>query len=97
MGDEIVPLTMNLPYETKSYVCIHVFDASRDVLLVNREDADWSLVCGDPHPDDAAFYRVVGIGHVIERDPTLLEILDLEPNEEAEREVVGGAWRRSRF
>ena len=86
---------MNTISHQKSYVCIHVFDNSRPVLLVSREDGDWCFLCGDTHPQSADHYRVVGLGHVVERDPSLRTILDLLPNEEAERSAVGGAWIRT--
>jgi hypothetical protein len=47
------------------------------------------------HPDSADYYRVVGLGHVVERDPSLSSILDLLPNEEAERVAVGEQWIRT--
>ena len=81
-------------HHLKSYVCIHVFTGERPVVLVNRSCGDWSLVCGDEHEDDAAAYRVVGIGHVIDRDPTFLAVADLPPNWEAERRSVGADWAR---
>jgi hypothetical protein len=84
-----------VPFETKSYVCIHVFDRTRPVLYVTRADGDWCFLCGASHPDDASAYRVVHLGHEIEQDPTLTEVLDLAANEEAEREEVGGSWIRS--
>jgi uncharacterized protein YegJ (DUF2314 family) len=84
-----------VPFDTKSYVCIHVFDRTRPVLYVTREDGDWCALCGDSHPDDASAYRVVHLGHVLEQDPTLTELLDLSPNEEAERDEVGGPWVRT--
>lgn len=81
----------------KSYVCIEVFNHERPVLYVTRPDGDWCFLCGEEHPDDASSYRVVGIGHTIELDPTLTDVLDLGENEEAERERVGGAWTRTRI
>lgn len=87
----------DLPYETKCFVCIHVFDRSRPVLYVTRPDGDWCALCGAEHPEDANAYRVVGIGHVIDDDPGLSEILDLAPNQEAERSTVGDPWVRSSF
>jgi hypothetical protein len=36
----------------------------------------------------------VGIGHVLERDGSLLEVLDLEPNWDAERTALGEPWLR---
>ena len=84
-------------HAVKSYVCIHVFNASKPVLYVTRPDGDWCALCGDEHAQDASQYRVVGLNHVLEHDPTLAEVLDLQPNEEAEREAVGASWIRSRF
>lgn len=89
--------THGLPYETKAYVCVHVFDGTRPVLYVTRPDGDWCALCGDDHPDDASSYRVVGIGHVVERDASVGDVLDLASNEEAERVAVGAPWIRSRF
>lgn len=80
----------------KAYVCVHVFDGVRPVLLVSRAGGDWSFLCGDEHVDNASSYRVVGIGHLIERDPSLRSLLDLPPEWEAEREAPGKEWLRTK-
>lgn len=67
------------------------------MLYVTRPDGDWCALCGGDHPDDASSFRVVGIGHVIDYDPSVAEVLDLHPNQEAEREAVGEPWLRSDF
>ena len=85
------------PNELKCYVCLHVFEDSRPILLVSRPEGDWCLLCGGEHPDTAGSYRVVGIGHLIERDSSLLEVTDLAADEEAERDDARGIWRRSRI
>lgn len=85
----------NPTFHQKAYVCVHVFDQSRPVLLVSREDGDWCFLCGDVHPDSADHYRVVGRGHVVYRDFSLSSILDLLPNEEAERVAIGEPWIRT--
>jgi hypothetical protein len=38
--------------------------------------------------------QVVGMGEIIRRDSTLFDIADLLPGWSAEREIVGGEWRR---
>jgi len=63
-------------------------------LLVDRSDGDWSLLCGDLHPTSATAYRVVGIGHIVEADPSLETILDLPPEWEAERASIEAPWLR---
>ena len=76
------------------YACVHVADRNRPVLLVSRPDGDWCFLCGALHADDADEYRVVGIGHEFDADPTLEEVRDLDEDWEAERESVGGPWIR---
>lgn len=83
--------------ERKCYVCTHAFQRLRPVLYVTRPDGDWCFLCGDEHPDQAAFYRVVGMGHVLTEDPALAEVFDLAPSEEAERASVTSVWKRSQF
>ena len=85
-----------IPPNLKSYVCIEVFEGQRPILYVTRSDGDWCFLCGEEHPNDASAYRVVGIGHPVGSDPTLVEILDLGVDEEAERVSVEAAWIRSR-
>ncbi len=86
-----------ISYETKAYVCIHVFDLSRPVLYVTRPNGDWCFLCGEQHAESSDEYRVVGIGHVVDADSSLSEVLDLLPQEEADREYVGGGWDRAAF
>jgi len=81
-------------WHQKAYVCIHVFEDKRPVLLVSRANGDWCLLCGAEHEHVMANYRVVGIGHILDRDLTLFPLLDLPPEWEAERETVAGSWVR---
>ena len=78
----------------KSYVCVHVFEASRPVLLVSRAGGDWQFLCGGEHEDRAENYRVVGKVHLLGRDPSLKDLSDLAPEWEAERSSPGGVWVR---
>jgi hypothetical protein len=81
----------------RAYVCIHVFQGSAPALLVSRPEGDWCFLCGEMHPDDESSYRVVGIGHVLERDPSLDALADLPADWEAERKALGGKWKRLRM
>lgn len=65
-----------IPGNLKSCICIHVFEGSGPVRLISRGDGDWCFLCGADHDDDASSYRVVGIGHVLENDPSLRSELD---------------------
>jgi hypothetical protein len=80
----------------RAFVCIEVFNHESPVLLVARDDdGDWQLLCGEEHEGED-YVRVVGIGHPVDDDPSLVEVLNLAVNEEAERSVVGGPWRPGR-
>jgi hypothetical protein len=81
----------------KAYVCIHVFDGTSPVLLVSRNDGDWSFLCGAEHEQDPSNVRVVGIGHLFARDPSLLELEDLQADWEAERASPKDNWRRAKI
>jgi hypothetical protein len=79
--------------EIATYVCSHVFDNIRPVLLVARENGDWMHLCGETHVE-AEEYHIVGVEHLLERDATLREVLDLPDNSEAERADVNMPWSR---
>jgi hypothetical protein len=85
----------HIPASQKSYVCIHVFNNERPILLVNRSDGSWCFLCGGGHEQAASNYRVVGIGHLFERDSSLLSLLDLPAEWEAERKSVQDEWVRT--
>jgi SAM-dependent methyltransferase len=87
-------MTHSAGYHDKAYVCLHIFDASRPVLLVSRADGDWCFLCGDVHEDITDNYRVVGKDHILDRDPTLRELDDLPADWEAERMSVTHPWQR---
>ena len=80
--------------EIAAFTCSHVFSAQRDVLLVAREAGDWMFLCGDEHGADED-YHVVGMNHLLSRDVSLREILDLPEGFEAERSSKGQAWIRT--
>lgn len=77
--------------ETLSYVCEHVFYNTRPILLVCHErDGDWQFLCGATHP--GAIPKVVGMEHLLERDPSLKQILQLPLGCDAERTDTSSVW-----
>lgn len=79
--------------ETPAFVCSHVFHNERPVRLVSREDGEWQFLCGEAdHHDDG---HLVGLEHLVERDSSLSEVLDLPPDWDAEREDPGKPWLRT--
>lgn len=81
--------------EVAAYVCSHVFENTRPILLVSRAGGDWQCLCGGEHDSDEVPH-VVGLNHLMERDPTLAELQDLPDEWEAERANVGDTWVRTR-
>jgi hypothetical protein len=80
--------------ETAAFVCSHVFENSRPVLLVSRAGGDWQFLCGGGHEAQEKPH-VVGLNHLVERDGSLSELVDLPPDWEAERTGIGEPWIRT--
>jgi hypothetical protein len=89
-------MSQKIDRHQKAYVCIHVFEKTKPVLLVSRADGDWAFLCGEGHEDDASNYRVVGIGHLFDNDQSLSSLMDLAPDWEAERTAPDSPWIRSK-
>lgn len=83
---------MTMTVEFPAYVCSHVFEKRRPVLLVARTDGDWQLLCGGSHDSDE-LPRVVGFGHLLTDDPSLRAVLELPENWSAERESLEAQWK----
>ncbi|MEZ4300173.1 MAG: hypothetical protein R3B70_34820 [Polyangiaceae bacterium] len=79
--------------EVAVFVCSHVFEGARPILLVSRADGDWQMLCGGAH-EETAVPQVVGLNHLLDRDPDLRALLDLPPEWEAERAGGGTRWER---
>jgi len=82
--------------ERAAFVCEHVFDARRQVLLVSHEGGDWQFLCGGEDHESWETARVVGIKHLFDRDASLRELFDLPVGWDAERTKVGDPWVRKR-
>lgn len=76
---------------TLCYICSHIFEDSRPILLVSKEEGDWQFLCGQFDHDDEVPH-VVGANHIFERDEKLLELLSLKDNYEAERADINSKW-----
>lgn len=82
------------PSNLKSYVCVHVYLHERATrLVVHDGDGDWIFACGDEDHLERD-WRVVGVGHLTDDDPSLHECADLPAGHEAERPGRGGNWSR---
>jgi hypothetical protein len=75
-----------------AFICPHIFDNTRPILLVIHEEGDWQCLCG--LSDHNEIGRLVGIGHLVKRDPSIDEVSDLPDGWEAERKWQNEAWIR---
>jgi hypothetical protein len=68
-----------------------VMDGSEPILLVSHDadDHGWQFI-GTSDADG----RVVCLEHVVNLDPTVLQVADLPPGWQAVRDEVGGPWTR---
>jgi hypothetical protein len=77
------------------FCCEHVFRHERPVLYVCREDGDWQFLCGQSDHSQSSDPLAVGVGHLIESDPSLSVLADLPANCEAERKSKVDEWVRT--
>jgi hypothetical protein len=79
---------------TASITTIRVLEGQAPILLVTHDgdDGGWQFLCGTT--DDPSDGRVVGLGRMYARDPTLGEVADLPEGWRASRERVGAPWIR---
>jgi hypothetical protein len=78
---------------TRAIETVQVFELQEPVLLVvNDADDDlWQLIGASDAGSEA---KAGHLYHAVDSDPTLIDVLDLEPGHSATRERVGGAWTR---
>jgi hypothetical protein len=73
-----------------------VLEGGRPILRVSHDDDDgaWQFLCGDVH-EDAAEGRIVWLGCMVDRDPSLQELADVPLGWGADRDTVSAPWERS--
>jgi hypothetical protein len=70
-----------------------VLEDGLPILLVSHDgDGDWQFLCGTTNRTDDA--KIVSLGCIFERDPTLAEIADLPEGWRADRQAKGATWNR---
>lgn len=80
------------------YACRNVWDNNEPVLFVRHDhNADWQMLCGGDEHGDASEIYVLHKEHLVERDPSLRDVIDLPTGWEAERDALYASWRRAQF
>jgi len=88
--------TMDWPFDQERNVAAittkQVMNDGLPVLVVIHyaDDCDWAFLCDTTDSEDDAM--VVAMESVIETDPSLLEVAELEPGWVAEREDKDSPW-----
>jgi hypothetical protein len=59
---------------------------------VHNSNGDWQFLCGEVHAD-GEMPDVVGVGHLLDRDPSLEKLRDLPLGWSAERQDTISDWR----
>ena len=85
---------MTIPLNTEASVCSHVLDGSRPVLFVERRHSAWLLLCGPDYYIVGGLIKAVAIGHLLDRDPSLNQVIDLLDGHAAERTEITEPWVR---
>ena len=78
--------------DTACITCSHVMDEGAPVLFVTHDadDGGWQFLCGREHDIEDAI--VIGMGHIIDMDPTLNGLHDMPEGYGASRESLGAQW-----
>lgn len=80
--------------------CPCVLHGGKPVLAVSHAGGEWQMYCswdGHDFKDDDAMERellLVHVEHLVAKDPSLLELADLQADMGAERAALGQPWKR---
>jgi hypothetical protein len=93
-------MTVPWPFEdarnTASITTAQILAGTHPILLVTHDsdDGTWQFLCGTT--DQSEDGRVVGLGSVVDRDPSVAELADLPLGWRAWRESPTKPWHRER-
>jgi hypothetical protein len=71
-----------------------VLDGHPILLVSHDQEGDWQFLCGTTSRTEDV--KIVSLGCIFERDPTLVQVADLPEGWTASRRTKGVAWRREK-
>lgn len=82
------------PQDIAVFTTTFVLDGKKRITYVSREleDGAWLFFSDDEFDDFEAVVKIVGFKEIMKMDPTLKELVDMEPGYFATRTGKGGAW-----
>ena len=74
-----------------------IFQEGNPILFVSHDEDDhgWQFLTGEKQSETDAY--LVALEEVVELDPTVLEVADLEPGWIATRQSVSEPWKREKY
>jgi len=88
------PWPFDDPPNVATITTANVLDRNHPILLVTHDEDDgtWQVLCGETNdPKDG---RVVGLGELFDRDPSIGQLADLQLGWRAWRDSARSPWRR---
>ena len=76
---------------TACFTCCHVLEENKPILYVSHdEDGYWQFLCGGAHQEEDA--RIVSLATILEIDPTMGDLAELDYGEYVEAESETSDW-----
>lgn len=94
MKKNIKALRKSEPQDIAVFTTTFVLDDKKRITYVSREleDGAWLFFSDDEFDDFEAVVKIMGLNEIMELDPTLKGLKDLEPGYFATRKGKSGAW-----
>ncbi len=93
--DRNAAFKFNEPKNLTAFTSRQWLEEGKPILrVVHDTEGDWQFLTGDQMADDI---RIVALEQIVTKDKSLNEVFDLDYGEEAEREIVGGKWIRTKY
>lgn len=93
--DRNADFKFNEPVNLTTFTTRQWLEEDKPILhIIHDDEGDWQFLTGDQMPEDI---KIVALEELVKRDNTLNEVFDLEYGEEAERDFIGGTWKRSKL
>jgi hypothetical protein len=85
--------------DTAAFTTKFVLEDKKVITYVTHEieDGAWQFFSDDQFEDFESVAKIVGLNEIIEKDPTLKELINMEPGYIATRKYKGDKWKIKRM
>lgn len=85
----------NEPETTACFVCDHVINGLRPILLVTHDEDEeyeyWQFLCGESDHDELNI-KIISMKQATEIDPTINDLYEMPVGISADRKSIGSKW-----